>query len=90
MITNFNCGVLYVSNEWEIPEIQPDAQSPAYIREGRHSIEDPNTIPVTVGGTSAETAAETAGTGMNRKSAVEYDISKGSEVRVNVQVLDES
>jgi hypothetical protein len=24
MLTNFNCGVLYVSNEWEIPEIQTD------------------------------------------------------------------
>lgn len=22
MLTNFNCGVLYVSNDWEIPEIQ--------------------------------------------------------------------
>jgi|TARA_B110000305_G_C18913854_1_gene391932 hypothetical protein len=22
MLTNFNCGVLYVSNDWEIPEIK--------------------------------------------------------------------
>ena len=24
MLTNFNCGVLYVSNDWEIPEIKND------------------------------------------------------------------
>ena len=83
MLTNFNCGILYVSNEWEIPEIQPDTHE---TYEGRGSIESNQIPPVTVGGTSAETAAETivATTAGGRKSAVEYDIKKGSEVKVNI------
>jgi len=49
-----------------------------------------NQMPVTVGGCSLETVAETASNGVGRKSAVDYDIQKGSEVKINVQILDES
>jgi len=59
MLTNFNCGVLYVSNEWEIPEIQSDLmqenEQPSLINEEPMN----DGTPMTIGASSAATAAET-------------------------------